>query len=141
MAASDRNIGTNVVLLWTPEGGSEVTLSADFTAFSMNRSVDTVDVTAGNETARYHKATIEDMDISITLYDANQSFKADLLPFTTGTLVVQQEGAGAGLPELELEMLITGYNESMPFDDAIEIEVTGKRLGAMTSDIGTTQSA
>lgn len=140
MAASDRNVGTNVVLSWTKSGGSAVTLSADFTAFSINRSVDTVDVSAGNETSRYHKATLEDMDVSITLFDAGQTFKADLLPGTTGSLTVQQEGTGTGLPEFTFDMLITGYNESMPFDDAIEIEITGKRLGDMTTEINTAQT-
>lgn len=140
MAASDRNVGTNVVLTFTPDGGSAITLSADFTAFSMNRSVDTVDVTAGNETSRYHKATIEDMDVSITLFDAGQTFKDDLLPGVFGVLNVQQEGTGSGLPEVEFNFLITGYNESMPFDDAIEIEISGKRLGAMVSEVGSTQT-
>lgn len=140
MAASDRNVGTNTVLLWTKSGSSQVTLSADFTAFSMNRSVNTVDVTAGNETEEYVKATYEAMDVSITLFDAGQAFKDELLPGTIGALIVRQEGTGSGLPEIEFNMLITGYNESMPFDDAIEIELTGKRLGAMISEIGNTQT-
>lgn len=140
MAAENRIVGTNVKLTFTPDGGTAIDLEADFTEFSIDRSTDTVDVTAGNETERYHKATIENLEWSATLYDTNPAYKGDLLPRTKGTLLVQPEGAGVGLEEFEFETLLTSYNETYPFDGVLEIELSGVRLGAMTTEQGTAQT-
>lgn len=140
MAAEDRIVGSGIKLTFTPDGGSALSLEADFTEFSIDRSYDTVDVTAGNETARYHKATIENMEWSATLYDSNPAHKDDLLPGTVGVLLVEPEGAGVGKEEYSFETLITSYNETYPFDGVCEIELSGVRLGAMTIEQGTAQT-
>lgn len=140
MACDARIVGTAVVVTFTPDGGSAHTMSADFTTFSFDRSVDTVDATAGNETERCHKATIENMEFSITLYDAAQSFKSDLLPGTVGVWNVKPEGAGSGLEEFEFNGLLTGYSEEYPFDNLLEIELSGLRNGAMVKEFGTLQA-
>lgn len=139
MAAVDRIVGSNMVITWTPDGGSAVQLEGDFTEFSADRSLDTVDVTAGNETSRYHKGTVEGLEFSITIFDANQTYKDDILPGVVGVLNVKPEGTGAGLPEFEMNALFTGYNESFPFDGALEIELSGMRLGDMVIEYGSVQ--
>lgn len=144
MAPSDRLVGSNMQIDFLPAGGTpgvdEITLSADYTAFSYNRQVDVVDVTAGNELNRYVKDTIESMDGSITFFDATQSYANDILPRAQGLMTVYAEGVGSGLPYFAMNIIITGYSEEMPFDGALEIELSWQRQGAMVTEIGSTQA-
>lgn len=135
-----RIVGSDVEIQFTPEGGSAITLETDFTKFSFDRSVDTVDTTAGNERQRSAKPTIEGMDFTITLYDANQSYEDEILPNTYGVLRVRKQGTGTGLPEFEMNVLLTGYSEEVPFDNILEVEITGQRVGPMIKEFGSVQS-
>lgn len=96
MAASDRIAGTNANILFLLTGDTptadEVRLTADYTSFNWNRQVDTVDVTAGNETERYEKATIESMDWSLMMFDSNPAYLSKLKPQGTGTLSIYKNG-------------------------------------------------
>jgi hypothetical protein len=139
MAAADRLTGSDLVVKFTPDGGVITTISGDQTSFSFSRKLDTVDVTAGNERERYFKPTIESMDFSLDIFDANQSYQEDIAPRVEGLLEVFKQGVGAGLPILSFNALWTGYDEDMPFDGALEISLSGVRQGAMVADFGTTQ--
>lgn len=139
MSPADRLTGTDLVVKFTPSGGSPITITGDNTSFSFSRKLDTVDVTAGNETERYFAPTIESMDFTMDIFDAEQSYQEDIKPRAEGLLQVYKAGIGAGLPILEFNALWTGYDEDMPFDGALEISLSGVRQGAMVSDFGTVQ--
>lgn len=139
MAAADRLTGSDLVVKFTPSGGSLLTITGDQTSFSFSRKLDTVDVTAGNEKERYFKPTIESMDFSLDIFDANQSYQVNIKPRVEGLLQVYKQGIGAGKPILSFNVLWTGYDEDFPFDGALEIALSGVRQGAMIADIGTVQ--
>jgi len=139
MAAIDRLVGRDLVIIWTPTSGTATTISADFTTFSTSRTMDTADVTAGNERARYHKGTIEDMTWEMKILYSDQAYLDDVKPDTTGSIEVRPEGTGAGKPMIKFNAIITDTNYSYPFDDRIEIDISGKRIGTMTNDVGSTQ--
>lgn len=138
MAYSDRLTGSDLKVNFTPDGGSLVAITGDQTVFNFSRKMDTVDVTAGNETARAYRATIESMDWGLTIFDADQSYQADLLPGTEGLLEIYKKGddVTAGEPIISMNVLITGYDEDFPFDGALEISISGVRQGAMVAEIG-----
>lgn len=136
---SARLVGSDIVVRFTPSGGSLTVITGDQTKFSFTRKLDTVDVTAGNERQRYFKATIESLDWSMTIFDAEQSYQTIILPFAEGLLEVMKKGVGTGKPVISFNALITGYDESFPFDGALEISLTGHRQGAMIKEIGTVQ--
>jgi|SRR5689334_8417407 len=136
---SARLVGTDLVVRFTPSGGSLTVITGDQTKFSFSRKLDTVDVTAGNERQRYFKSTIESMDFSLTIFDAEQSYKNILLPFTEGLLEIMSKGVGVGKPVIAFNALMTGYDEDLPFDGALEITINGNRQGAMVSEVGTIQ--
>lgn len=140
MAASDRLTGTDLVIKFTPTGGSVLTISGDYTKFSTSRKLDTVDVTAGNEKQRYFKPTIESFDFTLNIFDAVQSYNVSILPRTEGLLQIYSKGVGSGKPIIEFNALFTGYDEDFPFDGALEINITGVRQGAMVSEVGTVQA-
>lgn len=138
-APSTRLVGTDLTVRFTPSGGSLTVVTGDQTKFSFSRKLDTVDVTAGNERQRYFKATIESMDFSLTIFDAEQSYKTILLPFTEGLLEIMSKGVGTGKPVISFNALLTGYDEDLPFDGALEITINGNRQGSMIKEIGTVQ--
>lgn len=136
---SARLTGGDLAVRWTPVAGSLTTISGDQTKFSMSRKLDTVDVTAGSERQRYFKATIEALDFSLDIFDAEQSYQTILLPSTEGLLEVMKKGIGTGKPIVSFNALLTGYDENFPFDGALEISLSGVRQGAMIKEYGTVQ--
>lgn len=137
---SARLTGGDLVVQWTPTAGSLTTISGDQTKFSMSRKLDTVDVTAGSERQRYFKPTIEALDWSLDIFDAEQSYQANILPSTEGLLTVMKKGVGTGKPVVSFNALITGYDEDFPFDGALEISLSGVRQGAMIVEYGAVQA-
>ena len=140
MAAEDRIVGSNVVITFLPDGGSTTyTITPDFTSFNWNRSVDVVDVTAGNELTRYEKDTIEGMDYTLSMFDSNPTFQSIIKPRASGVLTIYKSGQGTGLPVISFNALFKGMSTDHPFDGALEIEYTGSRRGNMILDIGSVQ--
>lgn len=139
MAASARLTGGDLAVRWTPSGGSATVITGDQTKFSMSRKLDTVDVTAGSERQRYFKPTIEALDWTLDIFDAEQSYQVNILPSTEGLLEVMKKGIGSGKPITSFNALITGYDEDFPFDGALEISVSGVRQGAMIKEYGQVQ--
>jgi hypothetical protein len=121
-------------------GQGIVTLTGDFTNFSYNRQTDMADLTAGNGTARYEKPTIENMDWSLSIFQAKQSYVGVIQPQATGQMWVYPDGIGSGKPYFSFNAVIGGFNETYPFDDAIEIEMSGVRQGEMLIEVGSVQS-
>ncbi len=140
MAAANRYKGNNVVILWTPSGGSEVAIQGDYTEISFDNSADTTEAAAGNEVSRYPVTTLIGLDFTLNIFDATQSYLADLLPGSTGKLEVRPQGTGSGLPKFSFNAVITGYNITIPFDDLVDIEITGSRQGDMIDNFGSVQS-
>ena len=136
---SARLVGTDLVVRFTPNGGSLTVITGDQTKFSFTRKLDTVDVTAGNERQRYFKSTIESLDWSMTIFDAQQGYQTIILPFTEGLLEVMKTGVGTSKPIVAFNAMITGYDEGFPFDGALEISLSGHRQGAMIKEVGTVQ--
>lgn len=144
MGYADRLTGSETVVVFLPVGGvapgDNITITGDQTAFNFSRKLDTVDVTAGAEKERAFKDTIESLDWSISIFDADQSYQEDILPRAEGKLSIYKEGIGTGKPVVSFNTLLTGYDEDFPFDGALEIQISGVRQGAMIDEVGSVQS-
>jgi len=139
---ANRKTGSATVAIFRPENTVDdyTLVGDDQTTFKFDSSVDTVDVTAGSETERYFKPTIEGLTWSLSLYDAGQSFKDKIQPRQEGRLTVYPDGVGSGLEYFQMNVLIESYNETFPFDGVREIEIAGMRQGAMLVPIGSLQA-
>lgn len=142
MAAPDRLTGTDLVVTFTPTADSEYTISGNYTSFSFDRQLDTADVTAGNEKDRYQKPTIESLEFTLMIFDANpvDTYETKILPRKEGLLKIYKRGLGSGKPIMSFNALINSYTEDFPFDGALEIEISGVRQGAMVNEIGSVQA-
>lgn len=143
MAISDRYTGGSLVVEFLPTGGvvgvDEVVLTGSFTSFSMDRSTDMADITGGNVTVRSHLPTIESLTFQVTFMDElDLTAYAEIKPQATGRVFVYPKGKTTGQPMLAFDAIIESFNHSFPFDDKVEIDISGTRTGAMVSDIGST---
>lgn len=142
MPSSSRYTGKDLVVEFLPTGGTygsdEITLSGSFTSFSYDRSGDTADVTAGNETSRSHIPTIESLTWQLSFIDeANDEIYEELKPLSTGLLMVYPQGKGSGNTFFSFNAIIEAFNHSFPFDDKVECELSGVRNGEMVAEVGT----
>lgn len=138
MAYADRFTGTDLVIEFTPEGGSLTTISGDYTMFSMDRKMDTVDVTAGNEIDRSFLTTQRSLDWNLSIFAGSDTLLTILKEGTKGLLTVYPKGKVTGRPMRSFNVIVTSYQDENPFDGAVEIEIGGIRNGAMITDIGST---
>jgi predicted secreted protein len=136
MAYTDRFTGRNLVVNFTPSGGSLHTVTGDQTAFSLDRSADTVDVTAGSQQDREFLTTLRGVDWSMSIFGGNDTNVAQYLKEgTAGLLEIYPRGNTAGMPKIRFNGIVTGFNMSYPFDGAVEYEISGIRNGSFLSDI------
>lgn len=138
MAYADRFTGTDLVIEFTPEGGSLTTISGDYTMFSMDRKMDTVDVTAGNEIDRSFLTTQRSLDWNLSIFAGSDTLLTILKEGAKGLLAVYPKGKVTGRPMRSFNVIVTSYQDENPFDGAVEIEIGGIRNGAMITDIGST---
>ena len=140
MAADDRNVGHDAVLLFTPDGGAETAMEGDFRSWDLDIKANLVDRTAGDDGTRSYIPTVKEGSWTLEIVDARQSYKDDIQPDQEGSWEVRLEGTGSGLPVYVFPAIIESYKETMPFDDIITISVSGKMQGAFTTAIGSTQA-
>ena len=138
MAYADRYTGRDVVVEWTPSGGSLTTLHGDFTSFSLDRKADTVDVTAGNQRSREFLTTLDSLDWSLSIFAGTDAVLGTIIEGTSGLLTVYPKGKTTGMPIRSFNAIVTSVQETFPFDGAVEVEVSGVRTGDMIKDIGDT---
>jgi len=136
MAYADRYTGRDLVVEWTPEGGSLTTLNGDFTSFSLNRKADTVDVSAGNQRSREFLTTLDSLDWSLSIFGGAEAALDTIVEGTKGLLSVYPKGKTSGNPVRSFNAIVTSLQETFPFDGAVEVEVSGIRNGTMIKDIG-----
>lgn len=140
MAYADRFTGRDLVVEWTPDGSSLVTVTGDYTSFSLDRKADTVDVTAGSMQDRQFLTTLRSLDWSLSVFGGQDTVWTNMQEGQAGLLAVYPKGKGTGKPIRSFNAIVTSYQESFPFDGAVELEIGGIRNGAMITDVGDTQA-
>lgn len=138
MTAATRYRGGNgFVAQWIYSGGT-VTLSGDYTTFDVSRSIDLIDVTAGNDQDKNFIAGIKDGDASLTFYDTTgtggSALLAALAEGTAGTLLYAPLGTATGKPKRGFPAISKGCKEKYPYDKAVEISTDFQKSGAILFD-------
>jgi len=98
-------------------------LSAFVTSSEFSRSADSHDVTTYGKDSKVYQGGLLDATFSMEgIYDNGATGPRDVIEPLIGTnvtLVRQPEGAGTGLPEDSVDVLVTSYVESSPVDDMV----------------------
>lgn len=108
-------------------------LSGDFTNFDPGESIDTVDITAGNERARSHISTISDLEFSLDVFvktiTAGTAIPRQLYVGNEGTAIWGNEGTATGKPKYSCIATIINISKPIQFDGAQARSITFKRNG------------
>lgn len=119
MAISDRVLGEN---LYVSFRGSAI--QADFREFTVDLTLDTVDVSAGSEAAKSYLAALQDGTASLTwayvdLGTADSGYIPQLKIGQEGTLLWGPEGTAAGLPKGGAVALVTSVSKPHTYNDIV----------------------
>lgn len=121
--------------LYVSFGGTVI--NAAHRAFDVNRSVDTVDTTAGADTDKSYLATLKDGTMKLTLLDDNTAGTASRRALTvggTGVLMWGPQGTAVGKPKYGCDAIVTAFSESYPYDGEVQIDIEFQKTGSMTYD-------
>lgn len=129
MGFVDRFTGRDVVVEFTPDAGVLLVVSGDFTNFTMDRKIDTVDATASNEASRRFLSTLKSLDWSMSVYGGDETTFAIFKVGATGRLDVYPKGKSSGKPKRAFPVIVTSVQETYPFDNMVEYEISGLRSG------------
>lgn len=141
MAEAQRFTGEKLVVKAVPTGGSELTLSGDFTAFSTDVKQDTVDTSAGNQKEKTELPTLEGMSWSLTAFNGDFDTWTAFRTVATGVMTIYPQGIGDGLPYSSFNYVTTGRSNPTGNSKADELTISGDRTGAMIVDWDTAQGA
>lgn len=141
MAFNQRFTGEGLVVKVVPTGGSEITITGDYTAFGYSLKDDNVDVTAGNERNKEKLATKQDMTFTLTAFGGDDDTWNAFLSSVTGVMTVMRHGETVGLEYFSFNYLREGFDPSTGTDKAEEISISGSRSGEMIADFGSVQGA
>jgi hypothetical protein len=119
----------------TTQGSSWITLSAQASSFSWERSLETVDVTAISEFDRLEIGVAEAVSFDISLYKleaGSEDWVYAIYGGNNGLLWVFPEGKVVGKEHFQFQALIESVGEDYPDHEKVEIEISGMRQGAFT---------
>jgi hypothetical protein len=129
-----------LVIQWITTGGT-FTLHDDYTAFSVKRSIDLIDVTAGNEADKSYIKGIKDGDAELEYFlqsSGGTLIEQNLVEGTNGTLIYSPRGTGVGMPKRGFAAFIKEYSEDFSFDEAATGKVPFQKTGPVLYAPGTT---
>lgn len=136
MSFSTRQIGKNLKVFWIDASGT-VDLSADRRAFDFTYETETLEMAAGNDTARAYKPTLMALGGELTaLYNgtAGTASMSRVKPQSEGTVVWGPDGTATGRPKWGFPAVVKTQNYSYPYPDAIEVTISFDPQGDLSFD-------
>lgn len=132
MALANRyRAGEGLIVLWVTAAGT-LNLTDDYTALKVKRSIDLIDVTAGNENDKSYIAGIKDGDAQLDYYAQSTGgtlIENNLVEGTQGTLIYSPRGTTAGKPKRGWLALVKEFGEDLNYDEAAADSVTFQKSG------------
>lgn len=141
MASAGQYVGSSWYGTWITSGGTFV-LSGNQTMFGVERTVDTVESTAGSDTQKSYLPTVTDNKFSYAYYDAGTAAAAgtalakQLRPNTQGTITFGPQGTATGKPQYQIAAVVTSQKIEYSFDAVALMEVEFLGSGSWVKDHG-----
>lgn len=124
--------------LYVEFAGQEIT--ADFTEFSEDEEVATVDASAGADVARTYLTTLEDGTATLAL-KAKTDGTATTDPWqlldkgATGTLIWAPEGTATGKSKHSVNSIVTNRNRAYPYADLAMMNFSFQFSGVVSDTV------
>lgn len=136
MAQSDRITGKNAKILFVDDSGT-VDISADYRVLNVNRSIKTVDLTAGADDATFMKGTTKDYKADMEVLDKGTQGTTDwyrVREGVEGTLLWGEEGTAAGKPKGGLPVLVEKVDQGLGYEKEVTRKITFAPQGGLVFD-------
>jgi len=132
MALANRyRAGEGLVVQWVTAAGT-LNLTDDYTALKVKRSIDLIDVTAGNENDKSYIAGIKDGDAQLDYFAQSTGgtlIENNLQEGTAGTLIYSPRGTTAGKPKRGFYAIVKEFSDDLKYDEAATNSVTFQKSG------------
>jgi hypothetical protein len=138
VAVVDRHRGDTWYGDWIYPGGT-VIISGDQKEFNVDRSAQTIDVSAASDAARNYILGLKDAKFTLNLFDTGINGTAlayALREGTSGTLRWGPQGSAAGKPKFARAAIVDSHKPKYPFDGAVMLDVGLQGTGDFISDYG-----
>ncbi len=112
-------------------------LSGDYRAFEANETGDSIDVSAGSDTAVTYLTRLKDGTATysaIMQADGSVVFSA-LALHTSDTLIWADEGTAGGKQKHSVAAIVTARGRAIPYAGVVEITATFQFNGAVTDEV------
>ncbi len=134
MALANRYTGSALFAEFIHSAGT-VTLTGDQRSLTVDREVDTVDISAANEGDKSYLATLKDGSAEIEVLDQGSSGAASfevLLPEgTSGTLIYAPLGTASTKPKRGFAAIITSVGVEYPYADVVVYRISFQKTGSV----------
>lgn len=124
MAASDRLVGTNLLVQFIHSGGT-AEISGDYTTFTVTRDSQMADLTAGDDGGQYNKFLYQINSATLeSYYDgtvSSASIGTAMVRGTEGTILYGPSGTATGSPKGGFPAVVKKADFSEPYDNAITL--------------------
>ncbi len=112
-------------------------LEAEFREFETDEEIDTIDQSAGADTAKTYLTRLEDGTAKLKLLDQNDgtALWGAVDKGVEGTLEWAPEGTAAPNPKHSVNAIVTKRSKKFPYDDLVEIDVDFQFSGAVTDAV------
>ena len=131
MAASDRMVGTNLLVQFIHSGGT-AEISGDFTNFTITRDSQMADLTAADDGGQYNKYLYQINSATLEAYHDGTVSKATVGSATVrgseGTILYGPEGTATGSPKGGFPCVVKKSDVTVPYDNGVthSIEFVGQ---------------
>lgn len=131
--------GTTTVLTWVWSGGTQ-TFAADFRTYTFTPSGDTVDASAGADTAKVRLPTLKDSQASVTMVNPTSAtggtaYASAFAVNNLGTLTIQPEGTATNMRKITMPAYCQGFVSTFPYNDVVTATVNFIGNGAYTDGV------
>jgi hypothetical protein len=134
MAQADRATGKEIFLSWTPTAGTEIILDTDYRSFTKNRTMNEVDLTAGDDDFEYMGDSFTRGEITVTVLAGDDDVD-DITEGQTGSLIYGRRGNGSTMRKETIPAKVLSIEEASEYAGAQSLDITFRQTA--TATIGT----
>ena len=132
--------GEGLVIQWITTAGT-FTLHDDYTTLDVDRSIDLIEVTAGQEADKSYVAGIKDGTAKLTYFAQSTGgtlIENNVVEGTAGTFIYSPRGTAAGKPKRGWAAFTKSYADKFPFDEAAETSLEFQKTGPVLYNASST---
>jgi hypothetical protein len=130
--------GSELHLVWSPDGGGpDVPLTADFRNFSLQRTKEWIDASAGADTFEEVLPGIQrGQDIPLVfVMQENDPIVDAITDDETGELIYGPEGDAPGAPRYSIPAVFGGFSFEQPYNDIVTVTAVFRQNAPWTRDV------